>query len=191
MFNSFKKAKTNSKNTKNIIKDLKKQGINIEEFRMFLEAKNLNFIDTTDELITEFNNRDNLIMRLAIPCSLTLPEMYNDVNNFAGATVGLLTGNEHNFTSTSRKQIKVNTKAIIVPNGIVFKGALNNTKDLRVAWEDITDCKIETENKLGVIGFLQVGVIRYPLFTSSNKYGTLFFKYVKGHMAGPVDDGWS
>ena len=67
MFNSFKKAKTNSKNTKNIIKDLKKQGINIEEFRMFLEAKNLNFIDTTDELITEFNNRDNLIMRLAIP----------------------------------------------------------------------------------------------------------------------------
>ena len=191
MFDSFKKARTNSKNTKNTIKDLKKQGVDTAALGMFLRAKNLDFTDLTDELLDEFNNREHYIMRLAIPCSLTLPEMYNDVNNALGAATGLITGHEHNFTNTKREQVKVDTSAIIVPNGIVFKGAINNTQDLRIPWEDINNCKIGLKNRFGIAADIQVNDIKYPVFFTNRKFGECFFNYVMGHMAGNVDDGWS
>ena len=191
MFGTIKKARKQQKNIKNNIKELKQQGINTKHFEMFLKSKDLYFPDVTPELIDEYNNRENIILKLALPCRLTLPEMYSEVNNFTGATVGLLTGKEHNFTATSREQIKVDTNAVIVRNGIVFKGALNKTKDLRVPWEDINNCKIELESRLFIKGFIQVGDIKYPLDILDKELGLLFFKYVENNMEGYVDDGWS
>ena len=191
MFNSFKKARNEQNKSKEIVKSLKERNINIECFSMFLDAKNLKMNETTDDLITEFLNRKDPIEKIAIPCSLTLPEMYSDVNNFAGIAVGAVTGKEHNFTNTQRKQVKVNTKAVIVPKGIVFKGALNKTEDLRIRWEDIDNCKIELRNKLGMFADIHVGAVHYPLFFTKAKLGQLFIDYVNQHKLGNADDGWS
>lgn len=190
MFNSFKKARSNTKKSKEILKSLEAKNINVKCFRLFLNAKDISMYDVTDDLINEFLNRENPIEKIAIPCSLTLPEMYSNVNNFAGAAVGAVTGKEHNFTNTTREQVKVNTNAIIAPKGIVFKGALNKTEDLRIPWEDISDCKTITSNRLGIFTDIKVGSIKYPLFFSKNKLGQLFVDYVKQHMAGNIDDGW-
>ena len=187
MLDSFKKARKNKKETKNTIEELKQQGINTECFRLFLKGKGLYIKDTTPELIQEFNNRNNPIEKIPISCRLTLPEMYTNVNNVAGAMVGAVTGNEHNFTNTSREQVIVQTTAIIVPNGIVFKGALNNTEDLRIPWEDITDCKMLISHH----GEIRVGTVVYHLSFTNRKLGECFLNYISDHMAGDVDDGWS
>lgn len=191
MFNSFKKARNAQNKTKEIAKTLKEKNIDIKCFSMFLDAKNLKMNETTDDLIAEFLNRENPIERIAIPCSLTLPEMYSDVNNLAGVAVGVVTGKEHNFTNTERRQVKVNTKAVIVPNGLVFKGALNKTEDLRIRWEDIDGCKVKVKNRLGMFADIQVGAVQYPLFFTKVKLGELFIDYVSKHMMGNADDGWS
>ncbi len=158
---------------------------------MFLDAKNLKINETNEDLIREFMSREDPIEKIAIPCSLTLPEMYSDVNNLTGVAVGVVTGKEHNFTNTQRRQVKVNTKAVIVPNGLVFKGALNKTEDLRIRWEDIDSCKIKVSNKLGMFADIYVGAVQYPLFFTKAKLGELFIDYVSHHMLGNADDGWS
>lgn len=191
MFDSFKKTRTAKKERENNIKHLEQQGINPNHFKLFLKAKNLNINDITPELIQEYNNRENYIEKLAISCRLTLPEMYTDVNNALGAATGLITGHEHNFTNTTREQIRVNTSAVIVPKGIVFKGAINNTQDLRIPWEDITSCKIGIKNKFGISADIQAKDVKYPILFTNRKLGECFLNYVSDHMAGNVDDGWS
>ena len=191
MFDSFKKARNNQNKSKDIKKTLKERNINIECFSLFLDAKDLHMHDATDELIEEFLNRENPIERIAIPCSLTLPERYSNVNNFAGAAVGVVTGREHNFTNTSREPVKVNTKAILVPNGVVFKGALNETEDLRIKWNDISGCKIGTSNKLGMFADIKVGAVKYPLFFTKTRLGQLFIEYIEQRITPDADDGWS
>lgn len=191
MFNSFKKARNAQNKSKEIAKSLKEKNINIKCFSMFLDAKNLKMNETNEDLIREFMSREDPIEKIAIPCSLTLPEMYSDVNNLAGVAVGVVTGKEHNFTNTQRRQVKVNTKAVIVSNGLVFKGALNKTEDLRIKWEDIDSCKIKVSNKLGMFADIYVGAVQYPLFFTKSKLGELFIDYVSRHMLGNADDGWS
>ena len=191
MFNSFKKARNARKESKNTLKELEQQGINTKCFKLFLQGKGVYIKDTTPELIQEFNNRDDPIEKIPVSCRITLPEMYSNVNNVAGAMVGAVTGTEHNFTSTSREQITAQTLAIIVPNGLVFKGALNKTEDLRIKWEDITDCKISIANRGGVFGNIRVGAIDYRVSFINHKLGNAFMEYVISHMAGNVDDGWS
>ena len=191
MFDSFKKTRNAKKERENNIKELKKQGINPSHFILFLKAKNLNINDTTPELIQEYNNRENYIEKLALSCRLTLPEMRMDVNNSLGAATGLITGHEHNFTKTDYEQVKIKTRAIIVPNGVVFRGAVNLTQDLRIPWEDIRDCKIgHVNNRFGISGFIQAKDVKYPVLFDNQKLGECFLNYVMDHMAGNVDDGW-
>ena len=192
MFDSYKKARNAKKERENNIKELKKQGINVTHFTYFLFAKRLTYNDINPELIQEYNTREHYIMKLALPCKLTLPEMRMDVNNSLGAATGLITGHEHNFTKTDYEQVKIKTRAIIVPNGIVFRGAINLTQDLRIPWEDICDCKVgHINNRFGILGYIQAKDVKYPVLFDDQKLGECFLNYVSNHMAGDVDDGWS
>lgn len=197
MFGDFKKQRKQTTErrgkSKHIKKILKEKDIDEKLFRMFLDNKDISMYDATPELMEEYLNRDNIVEKLAIPCNLKLNEMYDDVNNRAGAGLQFVTGAKYNLTNTQRKQVIVSTKAVIVKNGIVFKRAINNSEDIRIPWEDITKCKIITENRLGVMGTITVDNVVYNIqhMNNSKNIGFLFFDYVETHKKGEIDEGWS
>lgn len=182
-------------------KVLKEKNIDKGEFICFKDRKGIEaWRLITLELIDEFQNLDNLIENVTLPCELSLNESFSDVNNTSGAVLSATTGKDINLTKTARKRVNVDTSVYIAEKGVVFKGAINCSQDLRIAWEEITDCKLDSNYSKGY-HFLRMDIMvddtSYGIeFRESNLLNTLdmpemFFEYVKTHMSGVVDDGWA
>ena len=82
--------------------------------------------------------------------------------------------------------LKVKTNAYIADKGIVFKKAINKAEDLRLPWETITDVTIDGKT-LEII----CDNVTYVVWFVDKNISEVFYDYVKSHMKGIVDDGWS
>lgn len=174
---------------------LKENNIDEESFQMFLNRKDVKFADITMDLIEEYQNLDNLIENISIPCNVSLNESFSNVQN-DGALLSAMTGEEYNFTNTTRSQVDVTTQVFIAKKGIVFKQAINEAQDLRIAWEDITDCKMEEAMRNWVL-YVKIFVndIVYDVMFGNGAIDTIdvgkqFAQYVQEHRLGVKDDGW-
>ena len=144
MFEIFKEMKKDIGNITKWSAYIKENNINRSLFSMFLLRKEVEWSDVTLELVEEFQNLDgNILDYISIPCYLSLNETYLDVNNNLGAVLSLGDGENHNFTQTSRKQVTVYTDVYVAEKGIVFRKAINESQDLRIPWEKISDCRID------------------------------------------------
>ena len=132
----------------------------------------------TFDLLTEFKNRPHLLYKTDVKVTLSLPEFDTVVRG------GALGGD--GFVSSSKEQVKVKCKVYFAEKGIVFKEAIDKTKDLRLAWEDITTC-----NQLKKDVDLVCSDVKYSLKFESVDTAELFTGYIVEHMAGEVDNGWS
>jgi hypothetical protein len=130
------------------------------------------------EVVDEFINRPHLLYKTELPVTLSLPESDNKIRG------GMLGGD--GFVSSSRQQVKVKCKCYFADKGIVFIKAINESKDLRLSWDDIADC----ENVKKQVDIICDGVV-YTVKFQSVDTAILFAAYVNEHMKGSVDDGWS
>ncbi len=161
---------------------MRELGIDKKMYSSFLKAKGIGRLNNTPELVDEFLSND-WIAKTDLECQLELNESYSDVNNYAGAALG---GGRSNFTMTNRKKLKVKTIAYIADKGIVFKKAINKAEDLRLPWDTITDIN-EDGKTLEII----CDNITYVVWFADKNIAQVFYGYVKDHMSGVVDDGWS
>ena len=151
--------------------------------QIFLKKKGIEINRNTPELVNEYLTDNSWIKQYDIDCWVELNETYLDTNNYAGAA---LSGGRSNFTMTNRKKREVKTIAYVADKGIVFKKAINKAEDLRLPWDTITDvsvagkkCEIICDNVTYVVKFLY------------KQLASIFGEYVRSHMSGVADDGWS
>ena len=177
-----KKGAENTRNFNAAEEKMRELGIDKKMYSSFLKAKGIGRLNNTPELVDEFLSNE-WIIKTDLECLLTLDETYLDVNNYAGAA---LSGGRSNFTTTNRKQLKVKTHAYIADKGVVFKKAINKAEDLRLPWDTITDIN-EDGKTLEII----CDNITYVVWFADKNIAQVFYGYVKDHMSGVVDDGWS
>lgn len=81
----------------------------------------------------------------------------------------------------------------IADKGVVFKEAHNRTHDLRIPWEEITECYIEKKG----FNYMYVQIIcddsfyKLTLYNDNAYLGEKAVKYINEHKKGKIDDGWS
>lgn len=182
-------------------RELKQRNLDRDIFYCFMKRKDIEeWRFVTLELIDEFQNLDNLIENIAIPCRIFLNESYSDVNNTAGAILSATSGSDINLTQTTRKRVDVHTDVYVAEKGVVFDKVFNSSQDLRITWEKITDCKIDSFYSDGdsyMIMELYVDDTTYQVeFKKYNPFNTItlaktLVDYIKNHMSGVVDDGWA
>ena len=131
-----------------------------------------------DEVIDEFLNRPYLLYKVELRVELFLPESENVVR---GAS---LSGD--GFVSSKRKQVKVKCPVYFAGKGVVFKEAVNDSMDLRLPWTDIVDC-MRSKKSVDLV----CDGVKYSVKFQSEDTALLFSDFVKEHMSGSVDDGWS
>ena len=88
-------------------------------------------------------------------------------------------------TKTSKKQLKVKCDLYIPDNGLVFKKALNNSEDLRLAWDTITGVELNQKKVL-----VTCDTVNYNVSFDKKELANLFFNIVNENKTGKIDDGW-
>ncbi|MBE6512459.1 MAG: hypothetical protein E7Z75_04875 [Methanobrevibacter olleyae] len=175
----FGKVKENLETNKLI----SKYNIHRYTFGMFLEKKGIPKTQGTPELVEEFMNDNTWIEQVDITCIVELNETYLDVNNAAGTVFG---GGYKNYTMTSRKKVSVKTNAYIAQKGIIFKKAINKAEDLRLPWEEITDCIVD-----GKTVDVVCDNVSFTAHFTNKTISEIFASYINEHKKGQVDDGWA
>ena len=173
-----------AKNTRNFNaaeEKLRELGIDKKMYDSYLKFKGIGRLNNTPELVDEYLT-DDWIKGTDIICWVELNESYLDVNNAAGT---VLSGGRSNFTTTSRKKLKVKTLAYIADKGLVFKKAINKAEDLRLPWDIITDVKVD-----GKEGEIICDNVTYVVKFLDKNIMNVFISYVDSHKKGIADDGW-
>lgn len=183
MFKKLKKAKNDIMGDGNpfvVAKNkCKENGLSFNYFQEYVESKGLNPItDTTFELVDEFfNQRPHLLYKLNVPVHVALPETVYEIHGYN------LYGSGN--TKTSKKQLKVKCDLYIPDNGLVFKKALNNSEDLRLAWDTITGVELNQKKVL-----VTCDTVNYNVSFDKKELANLFFNIVNENKTGKIDDGW-
>lgn len=147
-------------------------------FQQYVENKGLNPVSNlTDELVDEFFNRPHLLYKLNIPVQVTLPETVYEIHGYTFYGSGQ--------TKTSKKQLKVKCDLYIPDNGLVFKKALNNSEDMRLAWDTITN--VDLDKKICIV---TCDSVSYKVSFDKKEVASLFYNIVNENKRGTIDDGW-